>query len=281
MHLIFLSSCSKSEKSPEQFFLENVMIRHKGLYVLMGSKPMCCFDVEDPFSEKVKQRSYKNYIQNKQKDNSHEDPWTYEEYKKHWAWNEDVSLRFHHGKLWDIWMEKKNPSVSKCFKFVKRRSPFDPDIDVGYFINVPSATYILKKNYDLFLQLTGIDFDPMTILDEVSHNDSVFWEKVFQTHQLVGLLYGFGERNSFFFDWGAKNDAFPPSPDKVILLDPRYVNEFTAKISYKDLKLPLFGTYTVEDPLMENYKKERKYILKELKGKDFVDTVMQWLAGQP
>lgn len=275
LHLFFLIGCSqpKSNKSLEQLFLENVMIREKGLYVLMGSKPLSCFEVKDIYSMSTAKFAYQQY----QKENPNSQI-SFEEFQKQRKSSlPQLPLRLCFEKLWNHWNEKINSSISPCYQFVSRKSPFNPEVNFGLFINVPSTTYVLKKNYDSFSEITGISFDPFTILNEISNNDSLFWERVFHSHYLMGLLFGFGERNAFFFDWGAQHNAFPPDQQRLELSDKRFVDENKTNVSCADLKLPLFGSFTIEDPCLEKYKNERNYILQQFKGKDFMTVVMQWL----
>ena len=135
----------------------------------------------------------------------------------------------------------------------------------------------MKKHYESFSQITGLSFDPSYIIEEMSDNNSVFWEKALQSHYLMGLLYGFGERNAFFFDWGAQHGVFPHAQKTS---DQELIGNI-AHVSYSDLKLPLFGVYTLNDPVIKTYKKEREFIQKQLRRKDFMKTVLEWLSGQP
>lgn len=272
MHLVFLCNCASPEKTQKQLFLENVMIRECGLYVLMGSKPMCCFDIEDGFSDSHQKARYEKYLSNV--DNSSIPPMSYDEFKQ----EHTLPFRLHHRVLWKDWNENKQSSISPCYKFVSRRAPFDQESELGYFINVPSTTHLLKKHYAFFAQITGIDFDMYQILNEISDNDSIFWEKTFQSHYLMGLLFGFGERNAFFFDWGVRNNSFPPAHRKK---GQEPANWSKSQVSCSDLKLPLYGVFLIDDASVKKYEKERKHIMKQLKGKDFVKVVETRLSGDP
>lgn len=272
IHLLFLLSCSKPEKTPEVLFLENAMIREKGLYVLLGSKPMSSFYIEDAFSEAAEKSRYEKYLLEIHAKNS--SPTNYEEFKKQHA----LPLRLHYRELWNKWNDKMQASISPCYRFISRKAPFGHESDFGLFINVPRTTYILKEHHESFSQITGISFDPFKILDEISDNCSLFWEKAFQSHYLMGLLFGFGEMNAFFFDWGAKHNFFPYSQEIDIDQQPSVWDK--AHVSYFDLKLPLFGVYSINDSSLKNYRKERNYIMKQLKGKNFMKVVMEWLSGE-
>lgn len=276
VHLFFLIGCfnSSSSKSFERLFLENVMIREKGLYVLMGTKPLSCFEVEDIYSENTVRSAYKNYLKNKPVS-----PMNFEEFHKQYKQTlPKLPLRLRFETLWKHWCETKEGSISPCYRFVARKAPFNHEINFGLFINVPSTTYILKKNYESFSQITGISFDPITVIDEISDKNSLFWERVFHNHYLMGLLFGFGERNAFIFDWGAQHEAFLSDQQEVKLCDKRFIDENKSFISPRDLKLPLFGSFSINDPYLENYKKEQKQIINRFKRKDFVTVVMNWLA---
>lgn len=250
------------------------MIREKGLYVLMGTKPLSCFEVEDIYSENAVRIAYKNYLKNQAVPAMNFEEFQ-EQYKKTVP---KLPLRLCFETLWKYWCETKADSISPCYRFVARRAPFNHEVSFGLFINVPSTTYILKKNYESFSQITGIPFDPNTIIDEISDNGSLFWEKVFHNHYLMGLLFGFGERNAFIFDWGSQHEAFLPDQQGIKFCDKRFIDQNKPHVSPKDLKLPLFGSFSLCDSNLENYKKEQKQIINRFKRKDFVTVVMDWLA---
>lgn len=67
-----------------------------------------------------------------------------------------------------------------------------------FFVNINKTILILKKHYSLFKKITEMDFDQKNIVYEIE-GPSIFWEKVFSSAELVGLLYGFGEKNVLFF----------------------------------------------------------------------------------
>lgn len=280
MHLVFLVGCfdaSPKKRSLEQVFLENVMIREKGLYVLMGTKPLCCFDIEDIYSDNRIIHAYKWHL----RDNYSPSPISFEEFQtQHKIALPQLPVRLRFETLWNNWCKTINSSVSPCYRFIDRKSPFAHEVNFGLFINIPSAIYVLKKNYEQFLQITGITFDPMTILDEISDNDSVFWEKVFHSHYLMGLLYGFGDRNSFIFDWGARYNGFLKDQQGKTRFDELVLDENKPNVTPADLKLPLFASFSIDDPTLEIYKREQKEIIKRFKGRDFMIVTLTWLQSK-
>ena len=279
--LIFFVGCSNSnnrEKMDVELFLENVMIRERGLYVLMGTKPMSTFNLDSGFPESEEERKsyYHRRLNEWKEENSLEPCESYEEFSK----NCEKQPHSHHQRLWKAWQEQMGSYVSPRYLFVTRKAPFGDRREDGLFINVPSTIYVLKSNYASFSKITGMGFDPDTILKELSHDESLFWERAFQSHYLGGLLYGYGEKNAVCFEWEIKNECAVPL---MRIADHPTIDQtvdiFSKKnVTLADLKLPLFGVYSLDDPTIKKYKREKEYILKELKGKDFYQTVVKWLS---
>lgn len=273
--LLFCCGCSNSEKSDERLFLENVMIRENGLYVLMGSKPMCNFPINHgyPETEEERKKSYEDALSKDGGENSYED---YENYSK----DCQKLVHLHHRRLWDAWQKKMQDYVALRYKFVSRKIP-NGDYEDGLFINIASTLYVLKSHYEDFAKIIGMHFDPNIILNEIGDNNSSFWEKAFQSHYLMGLLFGYGKRNAFLYNWGVESGISIP---KVKIKDQRDIDQiveisFKKNVKLSDLRLPLFGVYSVDDSTIARYRKEREMIIQELNGRNFMEVVTQWLFG--
>ena len=272
--LFLFSGCSSNDKSEELLFLENVMIREGGLYVLMGSKPMCSFPIEDsgfPESDEEIERAYNLYASEIGSISPKESPISYDKFLQ----NCRNCTHLHHRKLWETNEKKLKASVGPRYRFVVRRNPFGEQRKTGLFINVPNMLLTLKKYYQEFLEVYGKAFEPEVVLNELSDENSAFWSSVFSSNYTQGLLFGYGRHNSYEFDWQMKN-----APDFPHISNNEYEIETLMRrnIKFSDLRLPSISIYSVNDNKIEKYRKEREQILKELDGKDFEQTVKMWLG---
>ncbi len=269
-------------------FLETLLLREAGLYTLLGSKPMTEFDVTSTCGETEEDmvRSYKElsrFLELAKHDSEHYHangvvlP-DYEEFKKK-SISRGKALKFlDKKKVWDGWLNANEITLNPIYKLITRGS----SNKVGLFINVPQMMCALKKYQNEFTLITGVQFDVATILDSIEENHSVFWEKVFSSHYLHGLLLGYGEKNAYLFDWVRKQSL--PLNSVSILRFPELTrfNQYTKKILKKDitvndLPIPYFVSFEINDEEVERYSKERERILNFLKDKDFVSFSLQCL----
>lgn len=270
--LLLVSGCgSAPEKSEETLFLENVMIRERGLYVLMGSKPMSTFYIDSGFPETAEE--VKPYYDQCLRGESGKRADSADEYAD---FVQDClsSKHLHHKYLWHAVGEKIQSSVGPCYLFVARKTPFGQRRINGLFINVPNTLYALKRYYHEFAEIYGQPFDPEAVLTEISREDSLFWSRMFASNYAQGLLFGYGGKNSFAFEWQTKHGV---SLERLAVED-QPLEPLTKKdVEVSDLSLPAISTYFLSDDVLEKYRKERALIFKELKGKDFTQTVKKWL----
>ena len=267
-----------SEKSEELVFLENVMIREGGLYVLMGSKPMVSFDVRSGIPETAEEyQKHLEYAKIKYPEDRIE---TFEEYKI----SNRLDKHIQYSELWEDWETKMKNYVGPHFQFVTRRYPFGENLSErrnleGLFINNCSLLYVLTVHYSEFEKVFGAPFEPKKVLEEISDLNSIFWERAFRNQYTQGLLFGYGSRNSFNFSWQIENN-FPFAirffQDISLLIKTKFDKK---KVNVSDLLLPPISLYFLGDPVLESYKLQRKEILKEFKGKDFESTVKRWLGS--
>ncbi len=267
-----------SEKSEELVFLENVMIREGGLYVLMGSKPMVSFDVRSGILETAEEyQKHLEYAKIKYPEDRIE---TFEEYKI----SHKLDKHIQYSELWEDWKTKMKNYVGPHFQFITRRAPFGENLSErrnleGLFINNCSLLYVLTVHYSEFEKVFGAPFEPKKVLNEISDPNSIFWERAFRDQYTQGLLFGYGSRNSFIFSWQIEND-FPFSiryfQDISLLIKTKFDKK---KVNVSDLLLPPISLYFLGDPVLEIYKLQRKEILEEFKNKDFESTVKLWLRS--
>ncbi|MCH9609894.1 MAG: hypothetical protein S4CHLAM45_13800 [Chlamydiales bacterium] len=156
---------------------------------------------------------------------------------------------------------------------------------MGLFVNVHQALYILKKYYNDFASVTETQFDLKTILDSIDDKNSSFWKKVFENHYLHGLLLGFGEKNSFLFDHTSKSDLVKIKAISFQRFKELSRSEKHSKgmmqpvVSIKNLVIPYFVTFNINDEIIDKYQKEKESIVQFLEEKNFTDFVLQCLNG--
>jgi len=247
------------------------MIRECGLYVLMGSKPMVSFSVKSgiPETEEEYKEHYPRYISYLKENHPKDTIPSYEEYKN--ASEENAYML--DARLWENWKAKMKDYVGPNFQFVVRKMPFGEGNVEGLFLNKCSTLYLLTRYYREFEQVYGASFEPKKVLNEISEENSGFWECVFRNHYTQGLLFGYGPRNSYFFDWQSENNF--PFPRRFFQDVVPFVNK---KIKVSDLRLPIISMYFLGDDVLENYKLQRQEILAEFANKDFETTVKKWLG---
>jgi hypothetical protein len=168
--------------------------------------------------------------------------------------------------LWDKWMEWIKLHPSKNFLFLKRPTIYENVFGLCT-LNVAEAAWTMQAHYDLFVRELGAPFEPLAMTLEFSNPQSTFWEKIFTNHLLQGILFGFGEKNSYFFNLEIQGKLDHPFPSQLIGI----------ASDSSELPLPYFRSYSVppnRDPTIAKYEKERNEIKDFLSGKDFVEEVI-------
>ena len=287
---IFLNSKKKQEipvihKDSITLFLENMMIREDGLFTLLGSKPMTQFDITGTLSEteeelKQEYEEAKAFLEKCKQDpeHFHSDVMTIPEYKefREKCLKYKHALRFHqHKKLWENWLHEKGCISNQIYKLTSRE-------DNGLFINIPNAIYILEKYYADFSEITGFKFDVNTILDSIDDNASTFWNMVFKNHYLFGLIMGYGQKNSYLFDWVQQNslslNAISLCRFKELSRLNQHIN-VTRKlnVTVHDLEIPYFASFDIDNEDVERYSREREKIIHFLKDKELIPFILNQL----
>lgn len=226
--------------------LKHFMIRHEGLYTLFGTKPMCLFELTDGrLTSKQKQDRYQKLSILKKITHS----------------KEEVDLCLNSSKQWDNWMKQWDKIHSSKYIFYKRWG-------FGFFLNIAETTWVLHKYYNQFRKVVNQDFNPIEEAKSFSNPNSDFWEKIGppnNNHALWGLLFGYGEKNSYLFETGIKCSL----PIEEFPKDFKSIN-----LSIQALSVPSFKTFSMSDETVDYYKNQRKKILKTLKGKNFTKEVL-------
>lgn len=280
----------KEEKTPEAILMENIMIREGGIYTLIGSKPMTEFFLIDPKdvipqTEAAMIKSYEELVATLRHGNEKKIP-TYKEYKK--DLKETMALQhLNNKKLWSAWKRSGRVILNQPYKLVVRKDIIEGE-EVGLFVNVVNTEYILKKYYHSFKEGAGFDFCIKEVVEELNFSKSLFWEKVFKNHYLQGLLFGFGGRESFWFDWNERNlehleDVMCFGSTILAGFKEKAIAQslYKKKITIKDLLIPSFTTVGVGSKTVEKFSKERMGIIKFLGDKDFIGFLNEHLKISP
>ena len=282
--LIFSSSLQVVPRGEERIFLENIMIRQGGIYTLLGTKPMTLLDitmdvdVEDAAIKerytKIKKAAESGRIRNAN---------TLPDYQQFYAQYKKEGLHLSHLRLpsqWNKWLKNlKTKNVAPQYLFCERLSPRGKS---GVFVNKPSALFVLNKYREAFVTKTGIDFNPNEKIEQIQNNGDPFWEKVFESHYLLGLLLGYGERNAFMFDWYISRGIRPRYTGSFCQPEIERRNQLMLKssISIDEVPLPIFRLFSPSDEKLEAYKKERERIVEMYKGQDFYEKTIAILTSQ-
>ncbi|MCK4935001.1 MAG: hypothetical protein KAR79_05390, partial [Simkaniaceae bacterium] len=204
-------------------------------YVLVGSKPMISFNIDQ--SNELR-----------------------------------IAKRFQTRTLWNMWQKNRIFTLNSKFLFVERNYPFDKQRKMGLFINIPTLIELLKQHYEAFFKIYEKPFDPESIINEISDDHSLFWSKVFQSHYLQGLLYGYGEENAKRFVNKESNGNFPDTHEIARVF-------FKKKIQVSDLMLPGICYYTESDQTIIKYNQERKKIIEYYSRKNFFELTKSLLVA--
>jgi hypothetical protein len=188
----------------------------------------------------------------------------------------EVKIRYEEYDIyenWEKWASWKKKNIKSMFQFSLRPTK-DPHFFMAYIINTEEVIRTLQEYHDLFRKELKMEFDPKSAVLEFEDLSSIFWKKVLSNHYLCGILYGYGERNSYFFSYemAHKNSFVKKSkPSPVNFHD----------VTMDNIKLPAFTSYSEafeEDPITIKYKKERENIQAYLKDKNFLEEVLKKLS---
>ena len=236
---IKLSSQEKTWMDP---FFRGVMLQHQGIYTLCGSKPMTMIPLD---AQEVK--ADKNRI---------------------------TPENYHLMENWENWEKAKSKYPLQRFAFFKRA---DADVETIYFADLTKVALVLQENYNVFKKETAIDFDA---LDESLklEQGSEFWSKVFDHPGLLGLVLGYGMKNSFCFQW--KYCSSEAQERITTALTFSFSDKpHGGKATLDKLTLPIFASFSDgQDEVIEKYRKEREAIRDTFEDKDFVTLTLHKLT---
>lgn len=263
---ILLSQKDKLWMKP---FIEKFFLQEPVVYTLFGSKPMSSFTIctatEKEFVDSC-QTLFKSYTEDRKKTALQKIQDYYQNY--------DSNVFF------QKWLSWKKDYTHPLFLFRIDFSVNEKLLNVD-LINVRETLWILQKNYSLFSRETGIIYNPFEVVFDFENDKSEFWKKVLHNHILLGVLYGFGERNSYFFSLMMKD----PFNEKVeIPGHPLFVSHQIPRKNLDDedvlnnIDIPPFRSFTLlgeVDPIVSQFEQELEFIKKKLKGKNYLEEVLK------
>lgn len=249
------------KKFVEEFFLEDVTI-----YTLFGSKPMSAVTIMNMSEEDLIESSMpilEHETEEKKIEIINEIRRYYQDY--------DLAENYHR------WIDWRKECKRSPYLFTSRPVPWDENIFNVYVIHIPEVIWTLQEHYSLFAKELKMEFDPFAVTLEFEDSSSLFWEKIFMSHFLQGILFGFGEKNAYFFSCRDQ--------EKELLSFKNCLFGKSTKIENQGnqthrIELPSFRSYATEkDPLIEKYEMQRNLIEEFLEGKDFTDEALKKICN--
>ena len=271
-----LKSLNKEEKELLRHFFDELILRASAAYVLWGTKPIADYTACFLTPEEI--RDANNEFEKLPQE-------TKDELNKR-----QVSFPIITEKHWKVWEKVKDQLPMHNFIITTKvwNEPHAPDIVV---ISITNLIVVLDGNYDLFKQKIGHDFNPTQVAFEYTDgegNFTEFWEKVYEDEVLKGLIFGYGKKNALFYKhWWEDfycNQKIKNYPKQLaywqnVKFICTHLKEtvFKKKLSYEEIELPFFS-HLPHDPVVEQYKHQRKEIIKAYKGKDSLQITLQKLC---
>lgn len=296
----------------EKFF-RYFMLHETAIYTLAGSKPLTEMplfyeDAPEKLLREEKREEYVYFLLNR---NDEQDMQFYEKLsplekkeKAHLIYEKDFIHNIE--DLWDKWEKIQHRfSIKKRFLLVKRERPREswkelfPRCTAIYdvlFVDVVKTALVIQENYELFKQAVGYDFDPLEAVFELENESSNFWNKVkgkeaWRYSYLWGLLYGFGKENAFSHFWKSRHIRAIECNEKEKLLAASLKKWSSCKnrpsltdsnaFTISNFTIPIFNSFSENDPVATKYEAEREKIKQLYKGKDFVFFTLELLTDLP
>jgi hypothetical protein len=257
---------SPGERVWMENFFQEFFLEAPSIYTVFGSKPISGKLMNDSsFQESMKKAHlYMNEhgIKGKEKEEillSLENSYQQDRTKEYW-------------EKWISFIEKFPNSP---YLFSKHPTRCE-NIWSIHILNIQQTVWVLQKYYDLFRKELGFDFDPISVTLDFKNEDSNFWKRVFSNHLLTGIVYGYGYKNSYFFNiYIQKHENFENNP---LFSGPLpEVVDFNSENPIKSLSLPRFRSFQTpynKDPIIEKYEDERKIIQNKINKRNFFEKTL-------
>jgi len=179
---------------------------------------------------------------------------------------------------WEKWKEKQKNLSIKNYLLLLKENPKDEKLPRFFFINIRETILTLEKNYELFKEVFGKDFNPPEIIFEIKEPKSPFWDKVMLDDRCRGILFGFGENNSWCFYW--KYQAASKKFTNTLRGKPSEENQQYKIWTIEEFPIPGFVSFSEDDRIVKKYQQQRQNIKEIYKGKDFTRTSLDKLTEQ-
>lgn len=254
------SSIDVEDREIVELFLKHILIEDTGIYTLVGSKPITSFKSVPIFGVEEKKQLYLMQSENLRK---------YLSFEKYQPSKEDAL------KLWGKWKEVQGKYIGPQFMIKE-----DPSFGGGFFINVLTTTYIVNKHYEEFKKVLGSDFEPEFLVSQIGDGKDPAWKKIKRSHYLLGLLFGFGEKNANYFEWEQQKKILYPQRKSTSFF-PAGSGIPARELTIQDLDIPSYISYQIIDEQADIYRSERNRCIELFEGKDFCDLAVAILSGHP
>ena len=256
----------------EKFFKE-FFLKGASLYTLFGTKPiseeMLVCATEEDYRKGALLYIEKEGIEGVEKEEIlSEASKTYHEY--------DFDTK------WAQWITYFERHPNSPFIFAKHPARSEK-VWSAHILNIQETVWTLQKHYDIFRKEVGYDFDPVSVTMDFKNEDSIFWKDVFANHLLTGIVYGFGYKNSYFFDMYINLPNNSKLKDSLFYSKTQGLTECSFVYTLDSLSLPGFRSFILpfnDDPVLEKYKSEREIIKSKLNNSNFFEMVFLQLTGQ-
>ena len=241
-------------------FFEHLLLDNHGIYVLCGSKPMVRFEM-CLYTDKELSK-----LQDEVEENANVERIVIENYD--------------FPENWLKWEKVRHQYGIRQFLLFKKDNPYDTKLPLIFFVNIFETALVLQENYSLFRKYIGEDFDSLEMVFDLQKDSSKFWDIVFERSELVGLLYGFGLKNTLCFNWKHRENQ-ANIQDFAHSLSFEFSNKIGnyGSATINTVSLPIFAEFDADGSMVHRYEAERKKIQKIYKNQDFVDCTIDRLTG--
>lgn len=270
--VLFVVSCSHSPKQESLFditaeerewmepFFKELLLEETAIYTLWGSKPVtrCVLyyhtdnELEELYNQMTEQEKKEVFF----RENSH--------FEENWEKWEKIQSRF----------------PMKRYLLFKVDNPGSEKTALVYFVNILETALTMRQHYAMFKNVICEDFDPFEMACDFKNINSSFWKKIHENVALTGILFGFGARNSWSFQW----KYFPENAEYEHLAEAIFLNTSDTprhgKSSLINFSIPIFKVVDDGlDKMVEKYQREREKIKKTYEGQDFVRVTLEQMIS--
>lgn len=293
---------SADEKTKVEKFLRYLLFWERGIYTLLGSKPITAFDIYEGNSSidlpSISQYTDVRFYFNK---DSKEDLKFYnslgEREKKNAIILSDHDDILDGMTLMSAWEKfSSKVQISPNYLLIKKKysdeemKDLTPNCKEAYhilFVNVLKTACLLADYHELFAKHLGNDFHPLEEVLNMDDVDSPLWDCLFPADptnlfQEIGILLGYGKENAQIFQW--KNSCSKPNTKTFFqkiyensTYDLGKVFKNPYPLSSKNFPLPTFMIYFPLDSTQQRYEKERKEIMELYSNHTFLEFTLKIL----